>query len=363
MVIIIGAGPAGLATAYYLQRYGVPFKILEQHEIGSSWARFYEHVKLHSLKQHSALPGLPMPKIYPQFPSGQQVYQYLQHYARHFKFDVQTQTKVLSANYDHDWRLETSQGFISASHLVLATGIFNAPRMPEIDGLESFTGQVIHSQQYQRPQDFKNKRVLVIGTGNSGAEIAVALTNAQIQTDIVVRGGVLFVSYPRSRFWSSLSYWVLRTLPKPLSNILLAGTQKNFAALGLPLPNKEPIKRYPVVGFDLVQLVKDKKIRVRPAVQHVMTDSVEFINGECEKYDTIICATGFARQTPVIFSDRDKVHKRPNVYRIGVHYPATEPFLLALKREAKRLARQIAASPKALSSNTASSNAASPPKV
>jgi lysine/ornithine N-monooxygenase len=353
MVIIIGAGPAGLATAYYLQRHGIACKILEQFEVGSSWARFYEHVKLHSLKEHSALPGLPMPKDYPKFPSGRKVYDYLQSYARHFNFDIQTNTKVLRARYYGGWQLKTSQGLITGSQLVLATGIFNAPRMPEIEGLESFTGQIIHSQQYKRPEDFLNKKVLVIGVGNSGAEIAVALANAGVPTDVALRDGVLFVPYPRSPFWFSLGYWSLRAFPKPLSNIVMARTQKNFADLGLPLPAKEPVKRYPVVGFDLVQLVKDKKIRVRPAIARVTVDSVEFASGECEKYDTIICATGFYRQTPIIFSDRDRVRNLPNLYHVGIHYPTTEPFLLALKREARQLAKQIAESTKATS----------PPKV
>jgi cation diffusion facilitator CzcD-associated flavoprotein CzcO len=337
MVVIIGAGPAGLATAYYLQRYGVAFKLLEQHEVGSSWSRFYDHVRLHSLKEHSSLPGLPMPREYPKFPTGQQVFKYLQEYAKHFRFDVQTQTKVLKASYENTWRLETSKGSIEADKLVVATGIFNTPSIPKIEGLESFQGQIIHSQQYKRPQDFLNKKVLVVGVGNSGAEIAVALAKAGVETDIVVRDGVLLVPFPRSVVSASVNYWLLRNLPRAIANVVLARTQKSFVEIGLPLPNKEPVKRYPVVGFDLAHLVKEKKIRVRPDIQKVSATTVEFTSGHEEAYDVLILATGFRPTLNFLHNSLNN----PNLYEVGFHYPKTEPFLFALKREAKQIALHI----------------------
>jgi indole-3-pyruvate monooxygenase len=338
MVVIIGAGPAGLATAYYLQRYGVTFRILEQQDIGSSWTRFYEHVRLHSLKQHSSLPGLPMPAHYSKFPTGQQVHDYLQSYAKHFKFDIQVQTKVIDSRYEDGWKLETSRGLTEASTLVVATGIFNTPYIPKIEGLESFQGQVIHSQHYKRPQDFLNKRVLVVGVGNSGAEIAVALAKTGVQTEIVIRDGVLLVPFPRFVVGASVNYWLLRTLPRALANVALARTQKNFADVGLPLPHREPLERYPVVGFDLANLVKANKIRVRPAVQKVNPTSVQFTDGLKESYDVLVLATGFRPTLDFLpYSLRDN----PNLYTVGFHYPKTEPFLLALKREAERVAMKI----------------------
>jgi cation diffusion facilitator CzcD-associated flavoprotein CzcO len=338
MVVIIGAGPAGLATAYYLQRYGIAFKILEQHGIGSSWARFYDHVRLHSLKEHSALPGLPMPKEYPSFPSGQQVYDYLQTYAKYFRFDIQTQTKVLKAEYDNSWKLETTEGLVNAEKLIVATGIFNTPFVPRIEGLGSFTGQILHSQQYKRPEDFLNKKVLVVGVGNSGAEIAVALAKAGVQTDIVLRDGVLLVPFPRSFVLSSFNYWLLRTMPRGFSNFLLHYTQQNFSSFGLPLQKKEPVKRYPVVGFELAQLVKENRIRVRPALHHVHSEGVKFVNGQQAHYDTLILATGFR---PTLDFIAPKLQEHPALYTLGFHYPSTEPFLLAVKREAKQLALKL----------------------
>jgi cation diffusion facilitator CzcD-associated flavoprotein CzcO len=338
MVVIIGAGPAGLATAYYLQRHGVVCRMLEQFEVGSSWARFYEHVRLHSLKQHSSLPGLAMPSEYPNFPTGQQVYDYLQHYAKHFKFNIGTQTKVLKASCDNGWKLETSRGLIEAETLVVATGIFNTPLIPETLGLESFQGQVVHSQQYKRPQDFLSKKVLVVGVGNSGAEIAVALAKAGIHTDIVVRDGVLFVPYPRSVATASFNYWLLRTAPRGVSNTVLSQTQKDFSVIGLPLTKKEPLERYPVVGLELVDFVRVRKIHVRPAIQTLKVNSVQFVNGDEETYDTLIFATGFR---PTLDFLPQSLQDHPTLFKVGFHYPKTEPFLLALKREAKQVALQI----------------------
>jgi cation diffusion facilitator CzcD-associated flavoprotein CzcO len=339
MVVIIGAGPAGLATAYYLQRYGVAFKLLEQFDVGSSWERFYDHVHLHSLKQHSSLPGLQMPAHYPKFPKGQQVHDYLQEYAKHFKFAIQAQTKVLRASYENIWKLETSQGFIEADQLVIATGIFNTPFIPEIEGLKQFQGQVVHSQQYKRPQDFLNKKVLVVGVGNSGAEIAVALAKAGVKTDIVVRDGVLLVPFPRSVIGASVNYWLLRNLPRALANFALTRTQKSFADIGLPLPHKEPVKRYPVVGFDLPQLVQTKKIGVRPGIQLAKSTSVQFTDGQEESYDVLILATGFR---PTLDFLPNALRSNPRLYEVGLHYRTTEPFLFALKREAKQVALRIA---------------------
>jgi cation diffusion facilitator CzcD-associated flavoprotein CzcO len=342
MVVIIGAGPAGLATAYYLQRYGVAFKILEQHQVGSSWVRFYDHLHLHSLKHHSALPGLAMPESYPDFPGRQQVYDYLQSYVKHFGFSIQERTKILKVSYNHSWQLETNQGLIEATTLVVATGIFNTPFTPQLKGLETFQGQTLHSQQYKRPTDFLGKRVLVVGVGNSGAEVVVALAKAGVHTDVVVRDGVLMVPYPRSVMAASLRYWLLRKLPRALANVVLAQTQKGFAEIGLPLPEREPLERYPVVGFELEKLVRQQQLRIRPKIQEVSATHVHFVNHTSEAYDTLIFATGFR---PTLDFLPESLHRQPRLYKVGFHYPTTEPFLLTIKREVKDVAQKIAKLP------------------
>lgn len=338
MIVIVGAGPAGLSLAYYLQKSGQTFRILEQFEVGSSWGRMYDHVRLHSLKQHSALPGLAMPEDYPDFPSGQQVYDYLRAYAQHFGFDVLPQTKVVSVTYQGVWKLETSGGIMEASQLIVATGIYNTPFIPALRGLASFPGKVLHSQAYKRPQDFAGQRVLVVGVGNSGAEIALALTTAGIQTDVVVREGVLFVPYPRSASLSALRYWGLRVLPVGLVNRFLGAFQRGFDPLGLPLPHKRPLERYPVVGLEFPELVAKGQLTVQPQISHIEGHMVYFKAGQEKSYDAIILATGFR---PNIDFVPEQLQDYPKLYKLGFCYPTTEPFLWAIKREAKLLSHRL----------------------
>lgn len=235
MVIVVGAGPAGLAVAYELQRRGLPYQVLERAGVGHAWQQHYDRLHLHTLKQLSALPGLPMPRDYPAFPSAAQFQRYLEDYARHFQLAIRCGVEVRAARWQSGrWQIETSAGDLTAAVLVVATGIWSTPYEPALPGRGQFGGTIIHSSAYRNPAPFAGQRVLVVGVGNSGSEIAVDLAEHGVTTGIAVRGGATFVPYPRAatplRLWAGL----LRYLPRSAGEALLRRSRRDFSASASP---------------------------------------------------------------------------------------------------------------------------------
>lgn len=344
MIIIVGAGPAGLAMAAELTRRGLPCRVIERGQAGESWYHHYDRLRLHTLKQVSALPGLSMPSDYPDFPSRAQFLAYLRQYARHFALPIAEGVDLRRADVEAGrWVLRTSSGILEASALVMATGIWSAPVRPRLPGDERFAGPILHSRDYRNPQPFRGQRVLVVGAGNSGAEIAVDLAEHGIETGIAVRSGVAFVPRPRSAAAMRLAAWGLRTLPAPLAARLLR--RRDFRHLGLPLPPGSPLDHYPVVGYELPQAVVAGRITVYPELERLEAGVAHFRDGRSAPFDAIILATGYrpALDPVAHLLDYDtggrplldrywRLWTNPRLVCIGYTYPTTEGWLQALGR-------------------------------
>jgi cation diffusion facilitator CzcD-associated flavoprotein CzcO len=199
-VAVIGAGPAGLAVGACLRKAGINFIILERGEkVASSWHRHYERLNLHTVKQLSSLPYFAFPADYPRYVPRNLMIAYLNRYAANFDVKPRFGDTVRSVRQDrNDWFIEATRSSISASYVVVASGLNAEPVMPSFFGLEKFCGKVIHAAQYINAKPFVGQSVLVIGMGNSGAEIALDLSEGGARTTISVRNGVHIV--PRELF-------------------------------------------------------------------------------------------------------------------------------------------------------------------
>jgi cation diffusion facilitator CzcD-associated flavoprotein CzcO len=304
--IIVGAGPAGLAVAAALRKRNVPFDILERNNsVGSSWRRQYDRLHLHTPKRHSALPFMPFAKSFPRYPSRDQVVEYLENYARAFdvrpEFGVDVSHCARGAG-DH-WQLVTNRGVRRARRLIVASGFSRLPHRPAWLGLGEFAGPVLHSSEYVNGRRFRSQRVLVVGFGNSGAEIALDLSECGADCAISIRGPVNVV--PREVLHVPITYLALasRHFPPRVADRLNALTIRlavgNLTRLGIHKrsdgPTEEIIKarRIPVVDIGTIAAIRGGKIGVRPAIDAFSRDAVRFADGRSESFDAIVLATGY----------------------------------------------------------------------
>lgn len=202
LVIIVGAGPSGLATAACLTQLSIPYVILEREDCYASlWKKYaYDRLHLHLAQQFCQLPHFSFPSSYPTFIHKDLFLRYLDAYVSHFNISPLYQRSVDFANYDQvsqKWVVKarnTASGEIeeySGRFLVVATGETTNPFTPNIKGMDSFTGEVIHSTGYKNGKAYGDKNVLVVGFGNSGMEIALDLTNHGAKTSTVIRSPVI----------------------------------------------------------------------------------------------------------------------------------------------------------------------------
>jgi len=201
VALIVGAGPAGLAAAACLGRRSVPYLVVEREGCSASlWRRrAYDRLKLHLAKEFCALPHAPFPDATPTYVPKREFVAYLDAYAERFGVEPRYCTSVESAAYDEGagrWVVaarDTAAGTeirYKARFLVVATGENGVGSVPEIPGMESFPGEAIHSSTYRSGGRYAGQRVLVVGSGNSGMEIAYDLANHGADTSIVVRSPV-----------------------------------------------------------------------------------------------------------------------------------------------------------------------------
>ncbi|WP_069737854.1 ArsO family NAD(P)H-dependent flavin-containing monooxygenase [Streptomyces sp. EN27] len=177
-VVVIGGGQAGLATGYYLRRQNLAFAILDaQPSPGGAWQHTWDSLHLFSPAAYSSLPGRLMPaQAGAEYPDAHHVVQYLTAYEERYALPVQRPVQVKAVRRDGErLRVETDAGAWSARAVVSATGTWWRPFLPAVPGRETFTGRQLHTVQYRNPAQFSGRRVIVVGGGNSGAQIAADL--------------------------------------------------------------------------------------------------------------------------------------------------------------------------------------------
>jgi cation diffusion facilitator CzcD-associated flavoprotein CzcO len=305
-VAIVGAGPAGLAVGACLRRAGLDFIIFEKdHAIAPAWRRHYERLHLHTVKHYSSLPFVPFPKSYPRYVPRDLMMAYLTSYADAFEIRPRFGEAVVAVRReDTHWVVETPSTRALADHVVVASGGNAAPCTPEIAGLTTFKGKLLHSAEYRTAAGFAGQTVLVIGMGNTGAEIALDLAEAGARPTISVRDGVHIV--PRDLFGVPIQLVAMmatRVLPRRANDrlfpFILDLALGNLARYGIKRPEQGLLQqvasasRIPVIDVGTVRRIADGTIKIAGDIAEVTDDGAVFQEGGHTTFDAIITATGY----------------------------------------------------------------------
>ena len=306
-ICIIGGGPGGLCMARALKRQGLDYEQFERHsDFGGVWdlenpgTPMYESAHFISSRDLSGFLDYPMPKHFPDYPSNRQILEYLRSFALAFGLydKVRFNTAVERADKDADGRWIVTLGNGERRRyraLVCATGCNWDPNMPEIKG--HFSGEIRHSVTYRRSDEFKGKRVLIIGAGNSGADIACdAAANAD-KAFISLRRGYHFI--PKHIFGLPADEVSEKgpQLPMWLTRLLFGGILRlvngNLSRFGLPTPDHKLFESHPLLNSQLLHYLQHGDIQVRPDISHYEGDQVVFKDGTRETLDLVLYATGY----------------------------------------------------------------------
>ena len=370
-VLVIGAGPAGLAVAACLRQQGVGHDIVSRDDsVAASWRRHYERLHLHTIKRHSALPNMPWPVSAPRYPSRQQVVDYLERYAAAHQIKPRLGVEVRRVRrLQQRFEVDTSAGALQPRCVVVATGYNGVPKWPSFPGMDSYTGLALHSRDYRHAAPFKGRRTLVVGCGNSGAEIALDLAEQGVDVALVVRGPVHVVPRDLLGRPSQATSVMLAPLPARWRDAIVGPILRlavgDLSAYGIQRPALGPNQmieqqgRIPMLDIGTVAMVKAGRIKVRPAVQQVLPGSVRFADGREEPYEGIVLATGydtglagFIHGFETIADQRGRPHRFgqetaiAGLYFVGFRNPSTGA-LREMALEAPRVAASIAAALKA----------------
>ncbi|KAK1285881.1 Indole-3-pyruvate monooxygenase YUCCA2 [Acorus calamus] len=315
--VIVGAGPSGLAAAACLKVKGVPSMVIERSScIASLWQlRTYDRLRLHLPKKFCELPLMPFPDSFPTYPTKQQFITYLEAYAKRFDLNPVFNETVEKASYALGfWRVHTrsAEGAMTeyvCRWLVVATGENAEAVVPEIEGMGEFKGPVEHTNWYRSGDAFREKKVLVVGCGNSGMEIALDLCNHHAHPTLVVRDAVHVL--PREilgRSTFGLSMCLLKWFPVRvvdtfllfMSWLMLGDTSfvgLNRPSIG-PLELKAVSGKTPVLDIGTLSKIKSGHIEVRPAIKKMTMNGAEFIDGRVDDFDAVVLATGYRSNVP-----------------------------------------------------------------
>ena len=363
---IIGAGAAGLASAVCLQKEGIEFIVIEKSlQVANAWRHHYDRLHLHTSKKWSALPFRKFDASLPQYPSRQNVVDYLDKYAEEFIIHPVFDTEVLSVKRENEfWITRTSSGTYRSPNVIVATGMNNKPAIPKWEGLSSFKGAILHSSQYKNGSPFTGKNVLVVGFGNSGGEQAICLHEHGAHPSLSVRSTVNVL--PRDilgvpvlelgKLTSKLPARIADKMNAPLIRMLVGDITK----LGLkkspygPREQIEKQKRIPLLDVGTIKLIREGNIKVYGDVLRIAGNTVFFEDNKQDNFDAIILATGYRHNLESILSPDDERMKDLNkpvsqqqlfgkdgFYFCGF-YVSPMGMLREIGIEAKKIAKDIA---------------------
>jgi len=310
-VLVIGAGPAGIASAYFLGRAGIPYLVVDRAPvIASTWASVYPALRLNTTRFYSHLPGCRFPWWFGIFPRGRQYHRYLERFVHAHRLNIRLGVTVYRACPEGDgWRVESSAGSAWYPALIVATGRFGRPYQPPIPGQQTFTGELLHACAYRGPEPFRGRRVIVVGNGPSGVDIATDL-GAHAARPVLLSQRTGVVLRPRYPWGLPKHAWMMiaERLPAPLGRALLARIDRlkfeHLDRLGIKVPRTEAESTAAGAtrGAELIQAVRGGRVRCVDAPARFEGPDVVLSNGVRVRVDVVILATGYQ---PALFSFLD----------------------------------------------------------
>jgi len=277
-VIIIGGGQSALACGYYLRRTNLDYVILDNQEnCGGAWRHAWESLTLFSPAEHSSLPGWLMPKSKNEFPTKEEVIDYVCQYEKRYGLPVKRPFEVKSVEKDSGYfKIITNKSTFYSRALISATGTWGKPFIPEVSGIEKFIGKQLHSAFYQKPEDFIEQKVLIVGEGNSGAQILAEISK---------------VAYAK---------WATRKTPEFLPDDVdgrVLFDQASARYYAEKKGEKFDASKYNLGNIVMVPSIKEARERdvlhsSGPFKSFTKT-GVIWTNGEEEAFDAVIWCTGF----------------------------------------------------------------------
>ncbi|MDT0464268.1 flavin-containing monooxygenase [Streptomyces gibsoniae] len=341
-VYVIGGGPGGLAAACALRARGVRAVVLERSDrVGASWRHHYDRLRLHTTRRLSALPGLPIPRSFGRWVSRDNVVRYLEKYAEHHQLEIVTGVEVSRVEPAPDgtgWLLHATGGRrLTGSAVVVATGYNHTPRVPDWPGLDAYTGELLHAGEYRNAGPYAGRDVLVVGVGNTGAEIAVdLLEGGAARVRLSVRTPPHIVRRSTAGWAAQYTGVLVRRLPVRLVDRLAGPTARlsvpDLSAQGLPRPGTGLYSRVnegaiPVQDVGLIDAVRKGRVEIVAAVDGFEDDKVALADGSRIEPEAVIAATGYARGLEALVGHLDVLdaHGRPVVH--GARTPHSAPGL------------------------------------
>lgn len=339
-VYVIGAGPGGLAVAAALRERGVRAVVLEKSEsVGASWRGHYDRLHLHTTRRLSGLPGLPMPRRFGRWVSRDDVVRYLEKYAEFHELELVTGvevTRIESAG--SDWVLHASGGrLLTGRAVVVATGFNHTPRLPDWPGLDTYTGELLHASAYRDAAPYAGKDVLVVGAGNTGAEIAVDLVEGgAARVRLAIRTVPHIVRRSTAGWPAQRTGILVRRLPVRLVDKAggLVGriSVPDLSAHGLPRPDTGLYSRVkqgaiPVQDVGLIDAIRSGRVEVVTAVESFDESKVALAGGSPIAPDTVIAATGYTRALEPLVGHLGVLDDRGRPLVHGARAPKQAPGL------------------------------------